>query len=71
MTDIQLRWYTIPTEPEPEQVNMFVILHANESVNNISFGIPVRAKAQLDVKMLVGMNAGSFSLNYPAVCEYC
>ena len=51
MTDIQLRWYTIPTEPEPEQVNVSVVLQVGQRVNNISFGIPVLARVQLDIEM--------------------
>lgn len=55
MSDVQLRWYTIPTEPEPELVNIFIGLRVGQIANSISFSIPVLARAQLDVEMLVIM----------------
>ena len=51
MTDIQLRWYTVPSEPEPEQVNMSIVLQVGQRVNNISIGIPVLARVQLDIEV--------------------
>ena len=59
MTDIQLKWYTMLTELEQEQVNIFIALHVAQSLNNISISIPVCARAQLDVEMLV---------NYTRLC---
>ena len=41
------------TEPEQERVNVFTVLHVAQSVNSISISIPIRARAQLDVEMLV------------------